>query len=161
MTANEATIYNVCRGYGFPDLLSKLIVAQSEHETANFTSAVFQDCKNGFGYSSNYVDNPCNNHSFYKAYDSLSQSADELCRWILRRQKEGKFPTDLNTIKTPEQYAQLLKDSGYYTDTVTNYMNGLKYYFSKILPYSGPALVLILLFLFILVNKNYNGQIKI
>ena len=134
--------------------------AQAKHESANFTSAVFRDCSNAFGYSATSSNVSCPGHSFYKAYNNLSESVNELCQWIKRRQREGKFPSNLNEIQTPEQYALLLKNSGYYEDSFNNYANGLQRWFVKILPY-GTAIIGILLIVFVLIiNKGNKTLLK-
>ena len=125
-------IYTTLKEYRFPDQLSKLIVAQAKHESANYTSKVFKENNNLFGYkfvgqslASKGTKAPANEGDYYAKYKSVKDSVLELIKWIQRRQKENKFPADLSTITTPGQYAQLLKQSGYYGDKVTTYTNAL------------------------------------
>ncbi len=124
-----------------PPLLASFLVAQSAHETATsagaWTSPVFVDCHNGFGYTTptHYGTGACANHTFYAAYTSLINSVHELTArdgWIARRQADGSFPLDLNNITTIDQYAQLLKNAGYYGDTVQNYTAGLIYWLNRV-----------------------------
>ena len=125
-------IYNTCREYKLPDLLCKLIVAQAKHETANYTSSIFKKNNNLFGYkwvgqsiATKGSPAPANEGDYYAKYKTAKDSVIEIIKWILRRQKEGKFPADLSTIKTPGQYAELLKRSGYYGDKLSTYTNSL------------------------------------
>jgi len=125
----ENRIYNECLRQGIPALLAGFITAQAAHETGGFTSAVFISCNNCFGYDyigQSTAAGPCSNHSPYAAYSSIEQSADELIAWIGRRQDDGIFPADLNSITNSDQYAQLLKDAGYYGDSVSNYAAGIR-----------------------------------
>lgn len=126
--AFDTQIYNTAISDGMPPALALLIVAQSKHESNDYTSPVFLSCNNSFGYGQ--TGNPCAGHSQYEAYNSVIDSTHELTAWIKRRLDEGNFP-DLDTITTPEQYAQLLKDNGYYSDSVENYLAGLRNWFTS------------------------------
>lgn len=154
----EQIIYTQLLTDGMPKQLALLIVAQSKHETANYTSAVFKSCNNAFGYK--YVGqrlalSACTGSpegDSYAKYATVGDSAREIAQWIKRRQSEGKFPANLATITTAAQYASLLKNAGYYGDSLQNYTNGLLAWFkSNILPVagiSGTAIVFILLGVF-------------
>ena len=121
---------------GLPAALAYLLVAQAKHETGNFTSKFFKQYNNAFGYT--YVPGAryqsgggtiADNGQPIAQYPGVKESVYEIIDWIYRRRSEGKFPNDLTTITTPEQYGQLLKNSGYYGDTLQNYVNGLKKFF--------------------------------
>ena len=155
MTTDER-IFNELQSEGIPQILATIIVAQARHETANYTSNVFKSCNNCFGYG--YVGQntarsclPKPEGGTYAGYNSIEDSVRELVLWIRRRQAEGKFPKDLSAIVTPDQYATLLKNSGYYGDSITNYANGLIYWLQQIgdtlstTKTAATALVLILL----------------
>mgnify|MGYP001619310353 CR=1 FL=1 len=121
---------------GLPAALSYLLVAQAKHETGNFTSNFYKKYNNAFGYSyvsgGKYQTGPgsiADNGQPIASYPNVKSSVYEIIDWIYRRRAEGKFPQDLTTITTPEQYATLLKQSGYYGDTLNNYLNGLKKFF--------------------------------
>lgn len=123
---------------GLPAALSYLLVAQAKHETGNFTSNFFKRYNNAFGYT--YVPGgkyqsgagtTADNGQPIAAYPDVKSSTYEIIDWIYRRRAEGKFPSDLSTVTTPEQYATLLKNSGYYGDTLQNYLKGLKNFFSN------------------------------
>jgi len=125
---------------GLPPVLSSLLAAQAAHESGNFTSNFFIKYNNAFGYS--YSPNSiyqigsgtlADNNAPIAVYKGIEDSTREIVDWIYRRVKEGKFPKDLSTIQTPAQYAALLKSAGYYTDTVSNYTNGLEKFFVRVL----------------------------
>lgn len=119
---------------GLPLDLAELVVAQARHETADFTSRIFREQNNAFGYSysgSRYqvgggaiADNGLQS----AIYPTPENSVKEIVDWIYRRRNEGVFPNDLSTITTPQLYANLLKRAGFYGDTVANYTAGLLRY---------------------------------
>jgi uncharacterized FlgJ-related protein len=124
---------------GLPPVLSSLLVAQAAHETGNFTSNFFTKYNNAFGYSfvpGGYYQSGsgtiADNGQPIAAYRSIEDSTKEVIDWIYRRVKENKFPADLYTITDPLQYATLLKNAGYYVDTLTNYAAGLKRFFTAV-----------------------------
>ena len=138
-------IYNAARNgtprnrEGLPVVLSGLLVAQARHETGEFSSNHFLQSNNAFGYS--YFPSSdwqigsgglADNGLRVAKYASIEDSTREIVDWIFRRVAEGKFPKDLSSIGTPEQYAQLLKDSNYYGDTVKNYAAGLRRFFTDL-----------------------------
>lgn len=119
---------------GLPPNFQKLLVAQAKHETANFSSNAFKKNNNLYGYKSvkgakwqTGAGITSSEGNAYAHYASIEDSVNEVIDWIKRRQKEGKFPADLRMINSSE-YAQLLKNSGYYGDTVANYTRGLNHY---------------------------------
>lgn len=147
MTYQER-VYNQAMSDGIPDTLSRLMVAWASHETGYngiaFNSPVFRSCNNAFGYKwvgQRTAAGACNispEGDPYARYNSIEDSVHEISLWIFRRQDEGVFPADLRTIATPYQLAVLLKDAGFYGDTVANYSNGLTYWWNvvKSLPLS-------------------------
>lgn len=116
-------VYNAAIADGIPGPLALLIVAQSKHESGNYTSPVFASCNNSFGYTTT-GSNSCDGHGDYKLYNSIEDSTHDVTGWIYRRLNEGNFPA-LATITDPTQYATLLHDNGYYTDSIYNYAKGL------------------------------------
>lgn len=136
---------------GVPPILADLLVAQSKHETGDYTSRAFTLDNNAFGYT--YVSGGrwqigpgiiADNGEPVAKYASIEDSTAEIVDWIYRRINEGTFPANLGDITTPERYAQLLKDAGYYGDTVSNYLRGLKRWFQEN-PETGSAAIVALL----------------
>jgi len=119
---------------GLPQLLASFLVDQSAHETNGWTSGFFVNNNNCFGYAcypgsdwqDGCSDNKADNGVTVGNYDSIEDSVCEIVDWIYRRVSDGKFPSDLTSITTSDQYAQLLKNAGYYGDTESNYSAGLK-----------------------------------
>jgi len=128
-------IHDTAVADGMPPMLSNLIEAQSKHETANYTSNAFINNHNCFGYKhvvgAHWQDGAgiiSSEGDRYAHYENIENSVHEICAWILRRQKDGKFPRDLTAIGTPTDYAVLLKQAGYFGDPLQNYINGLTHY---------------------------------
>lgn len=134
---------------GLPVDLANLVTAQARHESANFTSPLFVGDNNAFGYdytgNSNQAGSSTRSHggSFYARYNSIEDSVNEITDWIYRRRQEGKFPADLSSIKSPNDYATLLKNSGYYEDTVTNYQGGLTRWLTTYGAFTGLSVILL------------------
>jgi hypothetical protein len=158
----ESTQYNTAVSDGMPPLLAKFMVAQSKHETGNYTSRFFTIGHNGFGYSYN-PNSPwqldrggpnADNGVPIAQYANIQNSVHEVTHWIKRRQSEGIFPTDLRTIQTPGQYAQLLKNGSYYQDTVRNYANSLLRWFNSLPPLGGLSIVPIAIGIILLLSMN-------
>jgi hypothetical protein len=128
-------IYATAFRDGIPAMLCNLIEAQSRHETDDYTSNAFLKDNNCFGYK--YVKGAkwqlgtgitSSEGDSYAKYQSIQDSVHELTDWIKRRIKEGKFPSDLSGIKTPTQYAGLLKECGYFGDPIQNYISGITHF---------------------------------
>ena len=102
------------------------IVAQARHESANFSSYVYRTDNNPFGIKW-YSDKVSMGTKGVKASDGGNYTHFEndtvafkaLLAWLRRH----KIPTNLTTV---DQYAQALRDEGYYTDSVSNYASALR-----------------------------------
>lgn len=129
--SNDNTVYHQAISDGMPSKLAMLITAQARFESGNYSSNVFRSCNNLFGYKwvgQSSASGPCLQSpegDYYAAYSSIAASVHEICQWIKRRVSEGKFPSNLSSIDTPEYYAQLLKSTNYFTGTLSVYTNGL------------------------------------
>ena len=135
-TATSQTIFDTAVADGMPEYLATLIVAQAKHETGNYTSKFFTSYHHCFGYTKvpggkwqlNIQTPNADNAKPIAAYDSIQKSVHELTDWIKRRQKEKKFPKDLHDIKSPLEYVTLLKNCGYFGDTLSNYLFGVVHF---------------------------------
>ena len=149
--STEQLIYSTAIGAGIPAPVASLMVAQSKHETANYTSNFFKRYNNAFGYS--FVPGAkwqlpeggtlADNNQKIAAYSSVYNSTMEMVDWLKRRVNDNTFPP-LSTINDPAQYAFLLKKAGYYGDTLANYSAALtRFYNSSITPGTTENLVLV------------------
>lgn len=136
----ESLVYKSAIKNGMPVKLAELITAQSKHESNNYQSNVFIRNNNLFGYkwagqkiAKKGTPAPGSEgpNGFYAKYITVGDSVKELTDWIKRRQKGHKFPQDLSLIKTPELYAGLLKNAGYYGAPLSVYLAGLKRYLKE------------------------------
>jgi uncharacterized FlgJ-related protein len=156
-------IYTTLLNDGIPPNLANIMTAQSKFESANYTSNVFLNCNNAFGYKyeGQAIAESCNispEGDSYAGYDNVEDSAHEIAAWIGRRIAEGNFPADLRTITTPAQYAILLKQSGYFGAPLDVYTNGLtrffKVYKAEVIAGGGIVVALVLGFYLYKHSKN-------
>lgn len=119
---------------GLPDALARIVTTQSQWESGNYTSNVFNNALNSFGYGYNpKSDYQIGQYGKYGAYASVTDSVNEIIDYIYRRLAAGSFPA-LNTITTTTQYATLLKNAeigAYFEDDLTHYANGLQGYLAS------------------------------
>jgi hypothetical protein len=125
---SEALIFNQLAAV-FPVPFAKLVTAQTGHETNGWTSNVYMSLNNVAGYGFNGVT--------YKDYPAgVEDSVQDLIGYIQRKIASGAFPDPVN-ITTGQQWADLLKSVGYYTDSAFNYANGLSRWFNDNLDLVG------------------------
>jgi len=151
-------VYNQAVSMGVPSDTAKLIAAQARYETAGYTSNVFKNYNNAFGYKwvgqKKWASGPGGaagsqdaqgnaDGGTYAKYPSVAYSTGELVDWLKRRQAEGKLK--ISALKTPAQYAAALKASGYYGQTASQYASGLSTMLKYITIAAGGALTLLLL----------------
>ena len=121
---------------GIPQNAIPLIVAQSKHESANYTSNVFKANNNAFGMKQPKV-RPTTSigggtaapssegTTPYARYKDVADSAKDLVLWLQYNR------VDLSGVTTAQQYATILKDKGYYGNTMSEYITGVTYYLGK------------------------------
>jgi hypothetical protein len=91
----------------------ELIYAIARHESANFTSAVFQKCNNAFGLKT-YQMTRCMAPAaegaglYYMQFDSLEDSVKAFIKWLERR---GGRPG-----MTDDEITNVMQTGGYFTD---------------------------------------------
>lgn len=130
---NDQIVYSVGIEEGLRPLLAEFLVAQANHESASYTSAVFLRCNNAFGYK--YVGQElaisgCSKSPedslHYAKYASLADSAREVARWIKRR------GTDFDHVQTPEQYAKVMEENAYFTGNLSIYQRAIAKFWNPI-----------------------------
>lgn len=106
---------------GVPDFIAKCLVGQSKFETADYhNSFIPERCYFSYSYTPKSVwqipggGKVADNHVPVAKYSSLEDSVHEMTDWLYRRQKDGKFPANLNTITSALQYATLLQQCGFF-----------------------------------------------
>lgn len=143
----DQLIYDAAIKGGFTPTSAKLVVAQARHETGNYTSNVFKKNNNLFGMK--FVGQPlatrgtpapksewgcggtCNS-DFYSKYASVSDSVQDLINRNLKITRKGVTFQQLVNAKDSTEYANLLKQRGYYGATVALYDRGLKSALTKL-----------------------------
>jgi hypothetical protein len=120
--------------WAIPNALALLVVAQSKHETNEYTSNAFKQDNDCFGYKrfigSRFQEGggiKSSEGDPYAQYKSVIESTEEICAWLHRHFK------NLNSVTTPEGYAQALKKIGYYGAPESEYAHGLNKYFQKVI----------------------------
>lgn len=107
------------------------IISQARHESNNFTSNVYRANNNPMGMKVPSVRKflgtegtkaPDGGH--YAKYVNDTQGFQDFLVWLRAR----KFPTNLSTV---DEYVQAMKDKGYYGDSVSNYLRGVKYWMKQ------------------------------
>lgn len=109
--------------------LEQYIIAQAKHETANFTSNVYRVDNNMFGMKL-ALRRPQNAkkglaspepepYKYYARFESDSESMKDFIEWL----RFNRFPTNVANV---DEYAQKMKDKGFYGDSVENYSRALR-----------------------------------
>jgi len=139
--AYDQIIYNTAIKQGFTPTAAKLVVAQARYESADYTSNVFLKNNNTSGMK--YVGQPlatrgtpapkdeqrCNggcNSDYYAKFSSVADSAKDKIERNFNITRKGVTPEQLKNVKTPEEFARLLKVRGYYGGEESSYVGGLK-----------------------------------
>jgi len=135
---NHSTVYRTALSEGASDTFARIVLSQMVHESANFTSNVFKQNNNPLGMKvpsvrkSPYIlgagtNAPANEGKTpYARFASLADATRDLFHWL----RFNKI--DFKNISTPDQYAAVLKQKGYYGDTQKNYTNALTRFFSQL-----------------------------
>jgi len=108
---------------GFTPITAQYITAQSAHETANFTSKVFLENKNLFGYK--YVGQSAakgekNGHALY---EDIGKSIADYTRYYFLR----GYPKVFNSIT---DFVTVLKKNRYFEAPLNEYLEGVKWFYN-------------------------------
>lgn len=146
MNQNDQIIYETARRNGFNPEAAKLIVAQARFESDDYKSSVFRNNLNTSGMkfigqplamrgtlapfsersASCRAGNVCYNSDYYAKFKSVADSASDKINRLYNISIRGVTPDDLKNVKTPEEFARLLKRRGYYGAPESQYANGLR-----------------------------------
>lgn len=154
MTAQEIDqqIYVIATAMGFNKQSAALIIAQARLESADYTSNVFKNNLNAFGmkfvgqtYATKGTPAPesersaqcnntgvCKNSDFYAKYQTPTDSVRDVITRLYSKNIKGVTPDQLKNANTPEKFAELLKQRGYFGVTAKQYATGLKSKLKKI-----------------------------
>lgn len=147
MDTNSQIVFSTCANMLTPfvgsqqaALIASLMVAQTQNETANFTSNAFLQLNNvcgykwvtaagepassltlavGAGFMSSEGDYP------YAKYNSVNDSAADLVNWLIRHSDYGSgaydVTIDLESIVDCSSYAAAFKSEGYFGESADAY----------------------------------------
>jgi flagellum-specific peptidoglycan hydrolase FlgJ len=120
-------ILNKLMSVGFSPFLSKCIVAQSLHETANFKSKLYKENNNLFGMKQpeiRFTLSRCEKNG-YASFGNWEESvSDYVSYWSYQLGK-------IKHIDTIENFVKLLKKANYFEAKEEDYLKGVKYFFNK------------------------------
>lgn len=130
----DQIIYDTAIKQGFTPTAAKLIVGQARFESTNYTSGVFKANNNTHGMK--FIGQPlatrgslaptkersascrsggeCKNSDHYAKFASVKDSATDVVVRLYSITKGGVTPEQLKNVKTPEEFARLLKKRSYY-----------------------------------------------
>lgn len=116
-------------------LLAALIVAQGKVESYNYTSALFRDDNNAYGFDyfkqSKYAARPSTLHfngdKPYAHYNNIQDSAREVAAWLCTKAHLADFSAVTDVLS----YAQALYKNDYFEgEPATAYATDMQYYFT-------------------------------
>jgi uncharacterized FlgJ-related protein len=129
------------KGVTVPQNIGLLLVAQAKHETGNYTSHVFVQNRNLFGYkvypgSSFQTGGAINavDGGQFARYSSYDNSVREICAWWCRN-RAGTTRSRLSYLganPSVDQYVGLLKQLQYFGDPLSEYLNGMKRFMAAV-----------------------------
>ena len=133
MTAQELdqSIYNTALQQGFTPTAAKFVVAQARFESADYKSSVFKNNNNTSGIK--FIGQPNATRgslspegNYYARFNTVQDSVNDKIARIYNITMRGVTPTQLKNSESVDDFARLLKQRGYFTDTLSNYTSGLK-----------------------------------
>ena len=114
-------VFEMLKKVGFSATQAMFITAQAAHETANFSSAVFKNANNCFGFK--YIGHALEIGSYngYGKYDSVKDCVTRYRDYYKKR----NWPDPFNSV---DQFVSSLKANKYFEDTYDNYLRGVNHY---------------------------------
>lgn len=106
---------------GVTDNFAWILACQSAHETGYWKSKIYLENKNLFGMRQAKVRPKTQNGVLngHAKYDSYCDSIKDMGQYL-------KYVGLLNFDGTIEQYVRALKSKSYFTDSIENYLHGVK-----------------------------------
>lgn len=146
MANYDQDIYELAVSEGFNPTVAKFIVAQARLESSDYDSAVFM--KNNNMYGMKFVKQPlatrgtlaplnersksckesndCKDSDHYAKYKTPIDSPRDVIQRLYKKERSGVGFNELNNSKSPDEFASLLKQRGYYGGTPQHYSAMLK-----------------------------------
>lgn len=137
----DQIIYDTAIKQGFNPDAAKLIAAQARFESADYTSNVFLLNNNTSGIK--FIGQPnavrgslSPEGDYYAKFDTVQNAINDKIVRLYNINMRGVTPQQLKSSVTPDEFARLLKQRGYYGNSaygtsgaeseIRNYINGLK-----------------------------------
>jgi LPXTG-motif cell wall-anchored protein len=127
----DQQIYNAAIEQGFRPTAAKLIVAQARFESADYTSNVFKRNNNTSGVKfigqKNAVQGTLSPEgNYYAKYNTIQDSLNDKIVRLYNIRMRGVTPEQLKNARSADEFANLLKQRGYYGSSEAGYAAGLK-----------------------------------
>jgi uncharacterized FlgJ-related protein len=127
----DQKIYNTAIEQGFNPTAAKLIVAQARFESADYTSNVFKKNNNTSGVKfigqKNAVQGTLSPEgNYYAKYNTVQDSLNDKIVRLYNIKMRGVTPEQLKNSTDATEFANLLKQRGYYGSSAAEYAAGLR-----------------------------------
>jgi hypothetical protein len=146
MANYDQDIFDMAISEGFNPRVAKYIVAQARLESSDYGSPVFEKNNNMYGMkfvkqplatrgtlappserSKTCIDtNVCKDSDHYAKYKTPIDSPRDVIQRLYKKERKGVGFAQLNSSKTPDEFASLLKQRDYYGGTPQHYASMLK-----------------------------------
>jgi len=127
----DQLIYNTAIQQGFNPMAAKLIAAQARFESADYSSNVFKLNNNTSGIK--FIGQPnavrgtlSPEGDYYAHFDTIQDSVNDKIVRIYNITMRGVTPKQLKDSTDATEFANLLKQRGYYTSPASEYASGLR-----------------------------------
>ncbi len=127
----DQVIYNTAIKQGFNSTTAKLIAAQARFESADYTSNVFKKNNNTSGIKfigqANAVQGTLSPEGdYYAKFNTVQDSINDKIVRLYNIKMRGVTPQQLKNAKDSTEFANLLKQRGYYGSSAAEYAAGLR-----------------------------------
>ena len=113
----------------FSERQSRYITAQAAHETANFTSTVFRNANNLFGFKYTGHKTEVGSYGAYGKYKTIEDSVKRYVSYYTVKGYPAEFPS-------PEIFIRTLKDNKYFEAPEAEYIKAVRYFLKLYFPES-------------------------
>ena len=127
----DQQIYDTAIKNGFNQMAAKLIVAQARFESADYTSNVFKQNNNTSGIK--FIGQPnavqgtlSPEGNYYAKFNTIQDAINDKIARLYNITMRGVTPQQLKDSTDANDFANKLKQRGYFGSTAIDYANGLK-----------------------------------
>lgn len=127
----DQQIYDTAIKNGFNPMAAKLIVAQARFESADYTSNVFKQNNNTSGIK--FIGQPnavqgtlSPEGNYYAKFNTIQDAINDKIARLYNITMRGVTPQQLKDSTDANDFANKLKQRGYFGSTAIDYANGLK-----------------------------------